>query len=303
MAAFTELVKRNMRIYLRDKGAVFFSLLAMLIVILLMVLFLGDMNISAITDMLGQLPHRDKEEDEKNAELLVLQWTLAGVISINAVSVTLSVLTAMIRDKNNGTLQSIYTSPVSRLSIALSYICAAWICSIIICTLTLVLSEIYCVYMGAAAFSPVQHLQLLGMICVNSFTYACIMYFLAAIVKSEGAWSGLGTIIGTLVGFLGGIYLPIGSLADGIANVLKCTPILYGTVMFRRIMTEQAGDVCFENAPAEMQNTYNEVMGVSLEAFGYDVNIAGCLAILAVCGGAFLLIGGFATKFISRKDR
>lgn len=303
MAAFTELVKRNMRIYLRDKGAVFFSLLAMLIVILLMVLFLGDMNISAITDMLGQLPHRDKEEDEKNAELLVLQWTLAGVISINAVSVTLSVLTAMIRDKNNGTLQSIYTSPVSRLSIALSYICAAWICSIIICTLTLVLSEIYCVYMGAAAFSPVQHLQLLGMICVNSFTYACIMYFLAAIVKSEGAWSGLGTIIGTLVGFLGGIYLPIGSLAEGIANVLKCTPILYGTVMFRRIMTEQAGDVCFENAPAEMQNTYNEVMGVSLEAFGYDVNIAGCLAILAVCGGAFLLIGGFATKFISRKDR
>lgn len=303
MAAFTELVKRNMRIYLRDKGAVFFSLLAMLIVILLMVLFLGDMNISAITDMLGKLPNRDKEQDEKNAELLVLQWTLAGVISINAVSVTLSVLTAMIRDKNNGTLQSIYTSPVSRLSIALSYICAAWICSIIICTLTLVLSEIYCVYMGAAAFSAVQHLKLFGMICVNSFTYACIMYFLAAIVKSEGAWSGLGTIIGTLVGFLGGIYLPIGSLADGISNVLKCTPILYGTVMFRRIMTEQAGDVCFENAPAEMQDTYNEVMGVSLEAFGYDVNIAGCLAILAVCGGAFLLIGGFATKFISRKDR
>ena len=233
----------------------------------------------------------------------MLQWTLAGVISINAVSVTLSVLTAMIRDKNNGTLQSIYTSPVSRLSIALSYICAAWICSIIICTLTLVLSEIYCVYMGADAFSAVQHLQLFGMICVNSFTYACIMYFLAAIVKSEGAWSGLGTIIGTLVGFLGGIYLPIGSLAEGIANVLKCTPILYGTVMFRRIMTEQAGDICFENAPAEMQDTYNEVMGVSLEAFGYDVNIAGCLAILAVCGGAFLLIGGFATKFISRKDR
>lgn len=303
MAAFTELVKRNMRIYLRDKGAVFFSLLAMLIVILLMVLFLGDMNISAISDMLGKLPHRDKEQDEKNAELLVLQWTLAGVISINAVSVTLSVLTAMIRDKNNGTLQSIYTSPVSRLNIALSYICAAWICSIIICTLTLVLSEIYCVYMGADAFSAVQHLQLLGMICVNSFTYACIMYFLAAIVKSEGAWSGLGTIIGTLVGFLGGIYLPIGSLAEGIANVLKCTPILYGTVMFRQIMTEQAGDICFENAPAEMQDTYNEVMGVSLEAFGYDVNIAGCLAILAVCGGAFLLIGGFATKFISRKDR
>lgn len=303
MAAFTELVKRNIRIYLRDKGAVFFSLLSMLIVILLMVLFLGDMNISAITGMLSKLPDRDAEQDKTNAELLVLQWTLAGVISINAVSVTLSVLTAMIRDKNNGTLYSIYTSPVSRISIAMSYICAAWISSIIICTLTLVLSEIYCVILGAEVFTIVQHFQLLGMICVNSFTYACIMYFLAAIVRSEGAWSGLGTIIGTLVGFLGGIYLPIGSLADSIANVLKSTPILYGTVMFRKIMTLQASDTCFENAPLKMAEEYSEVMGITLEAFGYDVTITGCLAILAVCGIIFLLIGAAVTKYGSRKDR
>lgn len=155
MAAFTELVKRNIRIYLRDKGAVFFSLLSMLIVILLMVLFLGDMNISAITDMLSILPDRDPEQDKINAELFVLQWTLAGVISINAVSVTLSVLTAMICDKNNGTLHSIYTSPASRISIAMSYICAAWVSSIIICTLTLVISEIYCVALGAEPFTYV----------------------------------------------------------------------------------------------------------------------------------------------------
>jgi multidrug/hemolysin transport system permease protein len=303
MAAFIELVKRNIRIYLRDRGAVFFSLLSMLIVILLMILFLGDMNISAITDMLSQLPGRDAEQDEKNAELLVLQWTLAGVISINAVSVTLSVLTAMIRDKGNGTLWSIYTSPVSRLSIAMSYICAAWISSIIICALTLALSEIYCISLGAEPFTLIQHIQLLGMICVNSFTFACIMYFLASIVRSEGAWSGLGTIIGTLVGFLGGIYLPIGSLADGIANVLKCTPILYGTVMFRQIMTAQTADTCFENAPAEIAEKYNEVMGVTLEAFGYDVTVAVCIGILVICGILFLLLGAAATSYSKRKDR
>ncbi|MBR5513421.1 MAG: ABC transporter permease [Ruminococcus sp.] len=303
MSAFTELVKRNIRIYLRDKGAVFFSLLSMFIVILLMVLFLGDMNISAITDMLSQLPDRNTEQDEKNAELLVLQWTLAGVISINAVSVTLSVLTSMIRDKNNGTLQSIYTSPVSRISIALSYICAAWISSVIICTLTLILGEIYCVFLGAEPFNVIENLQLFGMICVNSFTFACIMYLLAAIVKSEGAWSGLGTIIGTLVGFLGGIYLPIGSLAEGIANVLKCTPILYGTVMFRKIMTEQASDICFENAPAEMAEKYSDVMGITLEAFEHNVTITGCLTVLLICGIVFLLIGAAVTKYSGRKDR
>ena len=38
------LLLRNMKIFLRDRGAVFFSLLSMLIVLALMFLFLGNMN-------------------------------------------------------------------------------------------------------------------------------------------------------------------------------------------------------------------------------------------------------------------
>ncbi len=303
MGALLELTKRNIRIYLRDRGAVFFSLLSMLIVILLMVLFLGDMNIQMITDSLAEFPGRDADKDASHAEQLVLLWTCAGMISINAVSVTLSVLTALIRDRSSGKLSAIYTSPVSRLSIAMSYISAAWVSSVLICTLTLVLSEAWCVMQGAEAFTVMQHLQLIGLIMVNSFTYACIMYFLAAIVRSEGAWSGLGTIIGTLVGFLGGIYLPIGSLADSIAAVLKSTPILYGTVMFRKIMTQSAVETCFEGTPDALPEEYCEVMGISLEAFGFDVSIAGCVGILIICGLTFLLLGAAITEYGKKKDR
>lgn len=64
------------------------------------------------------------------------------------------------------------------------------------------------------------------MILVNSFTYSAIMYLCAIFVNSEGAWSGLGTVIGTLVGFLGGIYLPVGNLSDGLADFLSCTPVM-----------------------------------------------------------------------------
>ena len=91
--------------------------------------------------------------------------------------------------------------------------------------------------------------------------------------------------------------------ARDIANVLKCTPILYGTVMFRQIMTAQTADTCFENAPAEMTEEYNEVMGVTLEAFGYDVTVAGCIGILVICGILFLLLGAAATSYSKRKDR
>ena len=44
------ITKRNLMLYLRDKGAVFFSLLSMLIIIGLMVLFLGDAAIQNIQE-------------------------------------------------------------------------------------------------------------------------------------------------------------------------------------------------------------------------------------------------------------
>ena len=55
MEQFFILTKRNLDVYLRDKGAVFFSFLSALIVIGLMVFFLGDMNIEATAEYGDQL--------------------------------------------------------------------------------------------------------------------------------------------------------------------------------------------------------------------------------------------------------
>ena len=167
---FYELVKRNLKIYFRDKGAVFFSLLSMIIVIALMLFFIGDSSISALTDMLGQIPGRDAEKDKENAEMLVLLWTSAGILSINAVTVTLAVLSAMIKDRTSGILNSIYTAPISKITISAAYIFSSWTASVIICAVTLAISEIYCIINGAEPFSFTAHLKLLGIISVNSFT-------------------------------------------------------------------------------------------------------------------------------------
>lgn len=303
MYQLTELVKRNLKIYLRDRSAVFFSLLTMFIVIMLMVFFLGDMNISSITDELAILPGRDAEQDEKNAKLLVLMWTCAGIIPINSVTVTLSALSSMIKDRSSGKLSSIYTAPVSKGVISAGYICSAWAASIIMCLLTLAISEIYCMANGAEIFSLTVHLKLFGMIAVNSFTYSALMYLLTFAAKTEGAWSGLGTVIGTLVGFLGGIYMPVGSLGEGVAAVMKCLPVIYGTAMFREVMTADILKQTFENVPAEMTDIYKDAMGITLTAFDKEVTIPMCLAILIVCGMVFLGAGVAASALSKKTDR
>lgn len=303
MAQLFALTGRNLKLYFRDKGAVFFSLLSTFIVIGLMVFFLGDMNIESVEDILSQFPGRDAGADKTNAELLVFVWTCAGILSINAVTVTLAAYTVMIRDRVTGKLNSIYTAPISRITIAGGYMLSAWIASVCVCVLTLFIVELIGVTKGLTIFDFIVHVKLIGMIGANSFAYVGIMYVVALIAQTEGAWSGIGTIIGTLVGFFGGIYIPIGSLSDMIGNIMKCTPVIYGTAMFRKVMMQELLNVTFEGLPAEVNEGYCEVMGIELEVFGTQIGTGQEICILVVCGLVFLLIGATIMKYGKKADR
>ncbi|MDE6888574.1 MAG: ABC transporter permease [Eubacterium sp.] len=295
------ITKRNLMLYLRDKGAVFFSLLSMLIIIGLMVLFLGDAAIQNIQELLAQFPGHDTTTDETNARLFVLSWNFAGILSVNAVTVTLSALSSMIKDKTSGRIKSIYTAPVSRMVLALGYVLAAWAASVMICTLTLVITECYGVACGMEWFSVTEHIKLMGMILVNSFAYAAFMYVAAVLVRSEGSWSGFGTVVGTLVGFLGGIYLAIGQLSQSVGRIMKCTPVIYGTSMFRQVMTEQIMEKTFDGIPEEAEKAYREVMGIDLFVFDQKVSVGMSFAVLLIFGVIFLMIGAACVKY-GRKD-
>lgn len=303
MEQFLAITCRNIKVYLRDKGAVFFSLLSTLIVICLMMFFLGDMNIESITNLLTQFPGRDAAVDKKNAELLVLSWTSAGIISINAVTVTLATYSGMIKDKVSGKLNALYTAPVSRITIAAGYVAAAWISSVFICVVTLVLTEIYGVFKGMDAYSVEVHFKILGLIMINSFVFATMMYLLAMIAKTEGAWSGLGTVVGTLVGFLGGIYIPIGALSDTIGNLMKCTPVIYSTSMFRMLMNEAVLESTFADIPVEVVREYREVMGIDLRVFERTLTVRDEWILLLMCGIIFLAIGACMLKYGKKTDR
>ena len=292
-----------MKIYLRDRGAVFFSLLSAFIVIGLMVFFLGDMNIKGITGMLEKFPGRDAAQDEKNAKALVFSWTGAGILAINAMTVTQACFSGMIKDRVSGKLNAIYTAPVSRLKIAAGYIAAAWVSSVIVCVLTLGITEVYGVLQGMAPYSILTHLQLLGLMMVNSLVFATMMYPVVLLAKTEGAWSGLGIVIGTLVGFLGGIYIPIGSLSDSIAALMKCTPVIYSTALFRSVMNAEIIEETFTGVPIEVVTEYRQVMGVDLQIGGHSLTVTEEWLLLFFCGILFFVIGACMLRYGKKTDR
>lgn len=301
MTQYIQLVKRNLLMYLRDRGVVFFSLLSMVVVLCLMIFFLGDINIDVLTEKLAELPNRNIAEDETNAFLLILAWTIGGIVSVNSVMVTLSSYSAMIKDKNSKRSDAIYTAPVSRGVIALSYITSTCLSAVIMCMLTFTIAEVYFALKGGSLLSVVSHLKIVLMIIVNSFSYSAIMYLFATLVKTESAWSGFGTVIGALVGFFGGIYMPIGQLSPILQNVVKSTPIIYSTVMFRSIICKDMMDVIFKGVPAEIVNIYGETMGINIALFDTNISPLICCAILIASGIICLSLGMLVMNYRRRK--
>lgn len=303
MEQFMAIAGRNTKLYFRDRGAVFFSLLSALIVIALMVFFLGDMNVDDIVEILEIFADKGKTENQSNAELMVLVWTCAGILSINAVTVSLSVYSGMIKDRVSGRLNAIYTAPVSRLKISLGYIAAAWTAAVLISVLTLAVTEIYGIIQGMEIYTFAIHMKLMAFIMLNSFVYAALMYPLAQMAKTEGAWSGFGTVIGTLVGFLGGIYIPIGTLSDSIAGFMKCTPIIYGTSLVRSIMMGPVLENTFHGVQQNVVDGYCKAMGIQLTVSDYTLKMRDEWLIMLGCGIIFLIFGMCLLKYGKKADR
>ncbi len=285
------LIKRNILVYSRDRASVFFSLLSMLIIIGLMAIFLGNMNADSVVNLLKEYGGaRDALKDRANAEQFVLLWTLAGIVVVNSVTITLMMAGIMVEDEDQHRLSSFYVSPVSRGLLVLGYIFAAVIMGFIICLLTFAVGEIIVWVTGGALMTAAQIGQILLLILLNVFMSAGMVFFIANFIHSTSAFSGLSTITGTLVGFLAAIYLPMGMLPANIQAVLKCFPLLHGCSLMRDTFTKQALISTFWNCPDELVDGYKEYMGITVSWREDIVANEFKVAFLIISGIIFILI-------------
>jgi multidrug/hemolysin transport system permease protein len=294
------LVKRNILVFIRDYAAVFFSVLSMLIILLLMVVFLGKMNTDNVLWVLTEYGgERDVLQDEKNAQYLIQMWTLAGILAVNTFTVPLTVMQTMVRDEVNGHLASFYVAPVKRVKIVLGYTLASWLIGSGMSFLTLIIGEIYMVAQGYSILAPAAILKILAMIMLNSLVYSAVGYLLALFIHSESAWGGMLTVMGTLVGFLGAIYLPVSMLSENIVNMLKCLPVLHGTAMMRKVLTKDAMATTFDGMPDLVPESFAKEIGITLWHGETQITLANQILVLAV----YAIIAIVVATIISKKRK
>lgn len=294
------LVKRNILVFIRDYAAVFFSVLSMLIILLLMVVFLGKMNTDNVLWVLTEYGgERDVLQDEKNAQYLIQMWTLAGILAVNTFTVPLTVMQTMVRDEVNGHLASFYVAPVKRVKIVLGYTLASWLIGSGMSFLTLIIGEVYMVAQGYSLLAPSTILKILAMIMLNALMYSAVGYLLALFIHSESAWGGMLTVMGTLVGFLGAIYLPVSMLSENIVNMLKCLPVLHGTAMMRKVLTKDAMATTFDGLPDLVSELFAKEIGITLWHGETQITMGNQILVLAV----YAIIAIVVATIISKKRK
>ncbi|WP_019153503.1 ABC transporter permease [Robertmurraya massiliosenegalensis] len=271
------LVKRNLLVFFRDKAGVFFSLLSVLIVIGLYLLFLGDVM-------------KSNFEGIEEAGTLIDSWLMAGVIAIAPITTGISALSSMVEDRKLKIDKDFYASPIKRSSLAGSYILSCFVISLLLTLITLIFAEVYIVLNGGELLSWSALVKVLGIIFLYDFFSVFVLYYFVSFFKSSNAFSAAATIIGTLIGFLTGIYIPIGSLPEVVQMIVKIFPPSHAAMMLREIMMGPSEQVVFDGAPASAIEEFRLSMGSLFEIGDFVVMWWHSLLYLLMIGMIFFLL-------------
>ncbi|MBK3494701.1 ABC transporter permease [Viridibacillus sp. YIM B01967] len=256
MKSLFHLVSRNNKIYRRDRTLVFLSLLSVFIVIILYAVFLQQTQVDAIQEMIG------KSKAVKN---MVNEWMIAGLLSITAVTTTLGAFGIMIQDKESKKTHDFLTTPLSRATIQLSYVINAFVIGLFFSLLAFVGCELFLVLSGSEILSGIVILKVIGIIILSVALSSSINLFLALFIKTQSAASTLNTIVGTVIGFLCGVYVPIGSVPNFVQNIIMYFPISHTAVLLRDAFMTDSIQTVFKNATPEQILEYKKQFGIVYE--------------------------------------
>lgn len=291
MDTLLRLSVRNVKVYLRDRASVFFSFLSVLIIIGMYALFLGDSTERSIQNSIGSAV--------EGVRWLVDSWIMAGILVVNSLTVTLGALGVLVDDESRKRLGAFLVAPIKRRTLVYGYLTSAMLVGLLLGMVTLLASQLYIVVKGGEFLSLPSLALAAALQVLNVFSSGCIVFFFVSFVRTPGAFGTLSTLMGTLVGFLAGIFMPIGAMPAAVQAVMKFIPLTHAAALMRQVYMEAPLNAVFEHAPEGVREEVETVLAVRLFMRGESVGVPLMLGIVAGAGLIFLVLS--VLRFRRRK--
>ena len=297
MTGLGNLIRRNCRLFFRDKGMFFSSLITPIILLVLYVTFLGNVYRDSFT---GALPEGFVIEDA------LLNATVGGqlissLLAVCCVTVAFCSNLLMVQDRVSGARRDLAVSPVRPSTIAVAYFCASALATLLISLTALAVCLLYLAMAGWLLRAGDVLFLLLDVALLTLFGVAlssCVNFPL----RTQGQGSAVGTIVSAGYGFLCGAYMPISNFSSGLQKVLSFLPGTYGTSLLRNHALAGAyREMARVGFPAEVIEAIRNSIDCNLYFFGRSVSIGGMYAVLV--GATLLLVGLYVLLNAVRRER
>ena len=290
MKEITALVSRNRKLFFKDKGMLFSSMITPAILIVLYATFLAnvykDSFVSATKDMI--------DLSDKIINGTVAAQLAAALLAVSCVTVTFCVNLTMVQDRASGARKDFDVSPVSKTKIYIGYFLSTVLNSLMVNGTALALCLLYILKMGWYMSVSDVIFVILDMILLVLFG-STLSSIVSYPLKTQGQLSAVGTIVSAGYGFVCGAYMPISNFSSGLQKALSYLPGTYGTSLVKNHMLNGVyKEMADTGLPPEAVTVIRNTLDCNPVFRGHVVGVSQMYLIMAgsivVFGAAYLLI-------------
>ena len=277
MTGIGALVKRNIKLYFKDKGMFFTSLITPLILLVLYGTFLSNVYEDTFR---SAMEAAGATVSDKLIGGCVGGELVSSLLAVSCVTVAFCSNLLMVQDKITGARRDITIAPVRPSTLALSYYLSTLISTMLICFIATGVCLGYLSYVGwylTAGDIAKLFLDVVLLVLFGTALSSCVNFPLS----TQGQASAVGTIVSAGYGFVCGAYMPISQFSEGLQKVISFLPGTYGTSLLRnhalRGVFEEMGNQGF---PDEIVEAIRDSVDCNLYFLGDKVALSNMYVIL-----------------------
>lgn len=290
------LIKRNIKLFFKDKGMFLTAFITPIILLVLYIAFLGSIFKSGISQSLASF-----KISENIIDSIASGQLIKAILSVSCVTIAFCANFVMVQDKANNTIKDLTISPVKSSTLAISYYIATFISTMLICLVALTICLGYIAYIGwYMSLNDILGLLLDVFILVLFGT--SISSIINCFLSTQGQISAVGTIISAGYGFICGAYMPINSLNPGLQKILSFLPSTYGTsLIHNHTLQGTFNHLSTQGVPVDLLNKLKDSLDLNIYFSGKLVNIPTMYAILII--STIALLGCYILIHKLRKNK
>ncbi|MBO5798155.1 MAG: ABC transporter permease [Clostridia bacterium] len=277
------LIKRNMKLFFKDKGLFFTSLITPMILLTLYATFLSNVYRDSFETVLTSF---GLTAEEKLLNGMVGGQLISSLLAVCCVTVAFCANMLMVQDKVTSARRDLTITPVKSSTLALGYYLATTFNTLLIALLATAAGLAYIAVIG-------WYLSVADVLCLLLDVFILVMFGVALsslinhFLSTQGQISAVGSIVSSVYGFICGAYMPISQFSEGLQTALAFSPGTYATGLLRNhALRGVFAEMEEQNFPAAAIEGMRDTVDCNLYFFDSKVSIP---VMYAVLGGAALL--------------